>query len=135
MVRMAVRVGLVPAIALLVAGAVTAAVDAQGPRQAVPPLVPESLVGSLSFDLYCASCHGRFGRGDGPTAAALKTRPADLTMLARSNRGAFPRERVLAFIEGSARAAGHGSPEMSPRSDFWPHSPGPDSWHMPGNGP
>jgi len=95
-----------------IALAIVAVAGAQGPRQALPPLVPESLVGSLSFDLYCASCHGRFGRGDGPTAAALKTRPADLTMLARSNRGAFPRERVLAFIEGSARAAGHGSPEM-----------------------
>jgi len=112
MVRMAVRVGLVPAIALLVAGAVTAAVDAQGPRQAVPPLVPESLVGSVSFDLYCASCHGRAGRGDGPTAAALKTKPADLTLLSRGNRGVFPRERVLDFIEGSSRAAGHGSAEM-----------------------
>jgi mono/diheme cytochrome c family protein len=92
--------------------AIAAATSAQGPRQGLPPLVPESLVGSFSFDLYCASCHGRLGRGDGPTAAALKTRPADLTVLARANRGEFPRARVLAFIEGSARAAGHGSPEM-----------------------
>ena len=89
-----------------------AATNAQGPRQGLPPLVPESLVGSVSFDLYCASCHGRNGRGDGPTAAALKTRPADLTVLARGNRGVFPRERVLAFVEGSQRAASHGSPEM-----------------------
>lgn len=86
--------------------------NAQGPRPALPPLVPESLVGSVSFDLYCASCHGRSGRGDGPTASALKSKPADLTVLARGNRGVFPRERVLAFIEGSARAASHGSAEM-----------------------
>src|SRR6187200_1611046 len=92
--------------------AVAADAGAQGPRQGLPPLVPDSLVGSVSFDLYCASCHGRNGRGDGPTAAALKTRPADLTVLARANRGVFPRERVLAFIEGSSRAASHGSPEM-----------------------
>jgi len=85
---------------------------AQGPRQALPPLVPESLVGSVSFDLYCASCHGRSGRGDGPTAAALKTKPADLTALSRGNRGVFPRARVHDFIEGSSRAAAHGSPEM-----------------------
>jgi mono/diheme cytochrome c family protein len=89
-----------------------AAASAQGPRQGLPPLVPESLVGSVSFDLYCASCHGRLGRGDGPTSAALKTKPADLTILARANRGVFPRERVLGFIEGSTRAASHGSPEM-----------------------
>jgi cytochrome c553 len=86
--------------------------NAQGPRQGLPPLVPESLVGSVSFDLYCASCHGRAGRGDGPTAAALKTKPADLTALARANGGVFPRERVLLFIEGSARPASHGSPDM-----------------------
>jgi cytochrome c553 len=92
--------------------AIAAATAAQGPRQGLPPLVPGSLVGSVSFDLYCASCHGRSGRGDGPTASALKTTPADLTLLARANRGTFPRERVLAFIEGSERAASHGSPEM-----------------------
>jgi mono/diheme cytochrome c family protein len=88
-------------------------VQAQGPRpQTPPPLVPESLVGSVSFDLYCASCHGREGRGDGPTASSLRTRPPDLTVLARNNRGTFPRERVLEFVEGSARSAAHGSPEM-----------------------
>jgi len=86
--------------------------SAQGPRQAVPPLVPESLVGSVSFDLYCASCHGRQGRGDGPTAASLRTRPADLSVLSRNNRGTFPRERVLSFVEGSGRSAAHGSSEM-----------------------
>jgi mono/diheme cytochrome c family protein len=91
----------------------TVAVGAQQPRsQTPPPLVPESLIGSVSFDLYCASCHGRQGRGDGPTAAALRTKPADLTVLARNNRGTFPRERVLAFIDGSARSAAHGSSEM-----------------------
>jgi len=103
------------AVGAVIAGvvlAVAASAGAQGPRQGLPPLVPESLIGSVSFDLYCASCHGRNGRGDGPTATALKTRPADLTVLARANRGVFPRERVLAFIEGSQRAAGHGSPEM-----------------------
>jgi len=91
---------------------VAAMAGAQGARQSLPPLVPESLVGSVSFDLYCASCHGRSGRGDGPTAAALKTKPADLTVLATRNRGVFPRQRVLDFVEGSARAAGHGSAEM-----------------------
>jgi mono/diheme cytochrome c family protein len=88
------------------------AMEAQGPRQATPPLVPESLVGSVSFDLYCASCHGRLGKGDGPTAASLRTRPADLTVLARNNRGVFPRERVLSFVEGSARTDAHGTSDM-----------------------
>ena len=89
-----------------------ATVHSQGPRSQTPPLVPESLVGSVSFDLYCASCHGRQGRGDGPTATALRTRPADLTVLSRDNRGTFPRDRVLAFIEGTTRSAAHGTSEM-----------------------
>jgi mono/diheme cytochrome c family protein len=90
----------------------TTILEAQGPRGRTPPLAPESLVGSESFDLYCASCHGRQGRGDGPTAAALRTRPADLTGLARNNRGTFPRERVLALLEGSSRSAAHGTSDM-----------------------
>jgi len=102
---------LVAAWAIAVTGLMVTA-SAQGPRQTLPPLVPESLVGSVSFDLYCSSCHGRQGRGDGPTAASLRTRPADLTVLSRSNRGTFPRERVLSFVEGSGRSAAHGSPEM-----------------------
>ena len=35
-----------------------------------------------------------------------------MTVLARNNRGGFPRQRVLAFIEGSTRSGAHGSPEM-----------------------
>jgi len=66
----------------------------------------------VSFDLYCASCHGRGGHGDGPTAPSLRRRPTDLTTLARRNRGSFPRERVLAFIEGSDRTGAHGNRDM-----------------------
>jgi mono/diheme cytochrome c family protein len=102
-----------PAMSIAFAALLAATIQAQGPRpQTPPPLVPESLVGSVSFDLYCASCHGRQGRGDGPTAASLRTRPPDLTVLARDNRGTFPRARILDFVEGSARSASHGSTEM-----------------------
>jgi cytochrome c553 len=102
-------VSMVAAIAVLGVGA---AIRAQGPRPAMPSLVPESLVGSVSFDLYCASCHGRSGHGDGPTAPSLRSRPTDLTALARRNGGTFPRERVLAFIEGSNRTGAHGDRDM-----------------------
>ena len=82
-------------------------------RRGLPPLAPDSLVGSVSFDLYCAACHGREGTGNGPASLGLRTSPADLTMLARRNRGVFPRERVLSFIEGSQRAEPiHGTPDM-----------------------
>jgi mono/diheme cytochrome c family protein len=43
----------------------------------------------------------------------LRTRPADLTALARRNDGAFPREAVRGFITGSGRAVpAHGTIEM-----------------------
>jgi mono/diheme cytochrome c family protein len=86
-------------------------------HEAVPPpgpaLVPESLIGSTSFDLYCASCHGRGGTGDGPVASALRIRPADLTLLSQRHGGAFPRDEVRSFIDGASRSpAAHGSSEM-----------------------
>lgn len=74
--------------------------------------VDASLAGSVSFDLHCASCHGRSGRGDGPTAKNLRTAPADLTVLARRNNGVFPEMRVAASIIDSSRAAAHGTQDM-----------------------
>jgi len=78
-----------------------------------PPLILESIAGRDSFEFYCASCHGKTGKGDGPTAPALKTRPADLASLARRNGGAFPKDRVLAMVTGTGRPlAAHGSTDM-----------------------
>jgi mono/diheme cytochrome c family protein len=72
-----------------------------------------SLTGRDSFDRYCATCHGVSGRGDGPVGASLKARPSDLTTLARRNGGVFPRNQVLAFVEGTGRAIpAHGPTEM-----------------------
>jgi mono/diheme cytochrome c family protein len=65
------------------------------------------------FFAYCASCHGPSGRGDGPVAAELKKRPADLTQLAKNNNGNFPYTRVRAVIDGRGQALGiHGPAEM-----------------------
>ena len=90
----------------------TASADQLIPRS-LPPLALESLGGRESFQFYCAPCHGADGRGAGPTAAALKTRPADLTTLARRNDGAYPRERVHDFVTGAGRPlAAHGSRDM-----------------------
>ncbi len=38
--------------------------------------------GKKMFQAYCASCHGAQGKGDGPAGAALKPKPADLTVMA-----------------------------------------------------
>lgn len=101
------------ALGLLLAILVATRIDGQAQRQPAPSLVPESLAGSDSFEFYCASCHGRTGTGDGPIASALRSRPADLTTLARRNDGKFPRDRVIAFVTGTGRAlAAHGPTEM-----------------------
>ena len=84
-----------------------------GRSSPTPSLALESLTGGDSFDRYCASCHGADGRGGGPVASALRTRPPDLTTLARREGGAFPRERVATFIEGTERLSlTHGNGDM-----------------------
>lgn len=88
------------------------AAGGQGDRQ-LPPLAIESLGPTESFAFYCAPCHGRGGRGDGPVAAALRTRPADLTTLAERSGGEYPRDRVRAYIAGVGRpVAAHGASDM-----------------------
>jgi len=83
------------------------------PRQPPPPILNESLAGRDSFDRYCAACHGTTAHGDGPVAAQLKTRPPDLTQLARRNGGTFPASRVSGYVSGTGRALPtHGPAEM-----------------------
>jgi mono/diheme cytochrome c family protein len=41
--------------------------------------------GKKVFDANCVSCHGKEGRGDGPAAAALSPKPADLKAMARQH--------------------------------------------------
>src|SRR5262245_52192216 len=101
----AVMAGWVAAVVLSTIG------SAQTGRAVMPPLALDSLTGRDSFDRYCASCHGPDGRGSGPVAAALKTRPADLTTLAERNGGVFPAERLRQLIEGRGPAA-HGDRTM-----------------------
>ena len=98
-------------VTVAVAAATLATVIAQSPQR---PRAIESLVGRDNYVMYCASCHGPEARGDGPVAATLTTRPADLTVLARQNGGEFPRARVAAFITGGEREGvkAHGSAGM-----------------------
>jgi mono/diheme cytochrome c family protein len=69
--------------------------------------------GSALFGAYCASCHGRDAHGDGPVAESLKTRPPNLTQLAKLNGGMFPAARTRRVIDGrEAHVRSHGTPEM-----------------------
>jgi mono/diheme cytochrome c family protein len=77
-------------------------------------LVISSMAGRDLFEFYCASCHGRDGKGGGHTAPALKVPPPDLTTLAERNHGTFPSARVEAVIKGEQRLStpAHGSSDM-----------------------
>jgi cytochrome c oxidase cbb3-type subunit 3 len=47
---------------------------------AAAPVAAADLAGAKkSFDTFCTKCHGPAGKGDGPAAATLTTKPRDLT--------------------------------------------------------
>jgi mono/diheme cytochrome c family protein len=81
---------------------------------AQPEMGPSGQItsGPLDFRQYCAQCHGPSGVGNGPVAAALKKKPANLTLLSKNNGGVFPEEEVRSFIDGTKTAEGHGTREM-----------------------
>lgn len=59
--------------------------------------------GRTVFINSCASCHGVNGRGDGPLASALETKPADLTRIAARRDGLWPMVEVMSIIDGYHR--------------------------------
>ena len=61
---------------------------------------------------YCAACHGREGRGDGPVAPALGEKPTDLTQIAAAHRDQFPLQTVVEAIDGTRTVRAHGVSEM-----------------------
>ena len=76
----------------------------------VKPTSPTS--GKEMYTSYCAVCHGTDGKGGGPAASALKTPPADLTMLSKNNGGKFPALKVRSILSGTSDLPAHGSKEM-----------------------
>src|ERR1035437_6573086 len=94
----------------------TAAICAQSESQPVIQKTPAGRTsissGKEMYGSYCAACHGNDGRGDGPATAALKSRPSDLTDLAKRNAGKFPELRVFTAINGDLRVTVHGSKDM-----------------------
>ena len=64
--------------------------------------------GAAHFADYCATCHGVAAMGDGPMAAMLTKKPANLTRLSQDNNGAFPMARVVRRIDGTTDVQAHG---------------------------
>jgi mono/diheme cytochrome c family protein len=78
--------------------------------------------GGILFKTYCASCHGANGRGAGPVAVFLRVPPADLTLIARRNRGVFPAGEVYRIIDGRQAVKAHGNSEMPVWGDAFSRS-------------
>jgi mono/diheme cytochrome c family protein len=73
---------------------------------------------AIDFLSYCAPCHGRDGTGKGPVAMELKTKPADLTTIAKRNGGVFPQDKVRQTIDGRGLPTAHGTADM-PVWGYW----------------
>ena len=67
------------------------------------------ITGAGQYRTHCAQCHGTDAKGDGPMAAALNAKPADLTVLAKNNGGVFPEETVTNAINGTSQVGAHGT--------------------------
>jgi len=81
--------------------------------------------GKDMYEAYCAVCHGKGGKGDGPAASALKTPPTDLTLLSKNNGGKYPSMKVSTAIRGDSAIAAHGTKDMPVwGSLFWGMSQG-----------
>ncbi len=86
-------------------GATLALVPAMG-------FAAEPTLGEREYRANCAVCHGVKGDGKGSFAGMLTVAPSDLSMLAKSNGGVFPFDRIYKVIDGRAPDAGHGGGEM-----------------------
>ncbi len=89
-------------MALVIAGMVAFAQDEATERD----------LGEVEFIGHCAACHGEGGRGDGPVAQVLSTKPANLTEISKRNGGVFPADDVYRIIDGRIGFWAHGNQEM-----------------------
>jgi mono/diheme cytochrome c family protein len=78
-----------------------------------PVQMTSAASGEEMFNTYCAVCHGKDAKGDGPAASELKIPPANLTLLARNHDGKYPGDYVAQVIQNGPRdAKAHGSKDM-----------------------
>lgn len=102
--------GLIPCITFIW---VSSAGLSQKPADSESVRLIASIQGPALYDAYCAVCHGRAGKGDGPLAKSLKPVTPDLTRIAARNGGKFPLTRIQQIISGEVQVPnGHGTRDM-----------------------
>lgn len=77
-----------------------------------PARADDAATGGNTYRLYCASCHGENGAGDGPVASALVNGAPDLRVLERNNGGVFPEAVLRTVIDGRKTLRAHGTYSM-----------------------
>jgi len=108
MKRLPALIGII--VAIIVAGTTFAEVEVKE-----APLTEQQAALIDGENLYlelCAVCHGKSGTGDGPAAPAMTKPVPDLTILAASNDGEFPRKTIVDSISGESRVISHGTIDM-----------------------
>ena len=98
--------------ALLLVLASLMAASADRAARAASAGASEGGPGRILYLTHCQGCHGLEGRGDGPAAASLRTRPTDLTHLWQRYGTPLDRERLTAYIDGRGLLEVHGRREM-----------------------
>ncbi len=112
MLRRCSRLGIIPVIVILCISAVPASAQTKSESQKEYERLIYSVKGPDLFRAHCAPCHGADAKGGGPVAPTLKSKPADLTAIAKNSGGKFPSARILKIISGDEVLAAHGSREM-----------------------
>lgn len=72
----------------------------------------DSDFGKMVYKSSCGACHGEDGKGNGPLSAELKSKPSDLSVLAKNNNGVFPVEAMYEIIDARKTIRAHGDREM-----------------------
>jgi mono/diheme cytochrome c family protein len=104
------RTFLLLAVLLLFASSFASAQEKKIEKAPVQPTSAAS--GPEMYKAYCAVCHGKDGKGDGPAASELKVPPPDLTMLAKRHDGKYPADYVASALRNGAKAPAHGTADM-----------------------
>ena len=109
--------------AVLVALATVGALSAIGvpARAESGPSAASIEEGKQRYMKYCATCHGPSATGDGIAASTFKTKPTNLTLLAKQNGGKFPTMKVVDIVKGDTPIAAHGGREMPVWGDILGH--------------
>jgi mono/diheme cytochrome c family protein len=110
--RTMMQVILILGLALLAAPLASAQTQSKTQEDEQFQKLIRSVEGRDLFRAYCASCHGKDAKGNGPAASALKATVPDLTILSQKHDGKFPEARVRRIITGDHVLASHGSREM-----------------------